>query len=43
MDIMQNSVTFFSTLESKYTNLKTNLTKSKTMEWTILSIRVIIW
>ena len=43
MDIMQISVTFFSTSEPKYTNLKTGLIKSKNMQCTIFSIRVIIW
>ena len=42
MDIMQKSVTFFSTLEFKYTNLKTVQIKSKNMQCTIISIRVII-
>ena len=40
---MQKSVTFFSTLEPKYTNKITDLIKSRKMLWTILSIRVIIW
>ena len=31
MDIMQNSVTFFSTSELKYTNFKTDPNKSKNM------------
>ena len=43
MDIMQISVTFFSTLKLKYTHLKTGPIKSKNMQCTILSIGVIIW
>ena len=42
MDIMQKSVTYFSTLELKYTNLITGLIKCKNIRCTILSIRVII-
>ena len=34
---------FFSTLELKYTNFKTGPNKSRNMQNTILSIRVIIW
>ena len=43
MDIMQITVPFFSTLKLKYTHLKTGPIKSKNMQCTILSIRVIIW
>ena len=42
MDIMHHSVTFISTSELKYANFKTDPNKSKNMECTILSIRVII-
>ena len=42
MDIMQKSVTFFSTSELRYTNLKTVQIKNKTMWCAILSIRATI-
>ena len=42
MEIMQKSVTFFSTLEFHCTNFKTVQIKSKIIQCTIFSIRVIV-